>query len=139
MTSPRRTAEDIAWVELRPEAVATPTSPGVRGGRAPDIVDSFTPPDAFAGRPIPGAGDEFGCPEADDRWGILTAAAVPAGPDHQVPVLAIEAQGSAGARAWPFCSSSMETPSGERMKAMCPSRGGRLMVTPDSARRAQTA
>ena len=48
---------------------------------------------------------------------------------HQLPVLGMEAQGSFGSR-WPSCSSSMEMPSGERMKAMCPSRGGRLMVTP---------
>ena len=48
---------------------------------------------------------------------------------YQLPVLGIEAQGSLGSR-WPSCSSSMEMPSGERMKAMWPSRGGRLMVTP---------
>jgi hypothetical protein len=58
---------------------------------------------------------------------------------YQLPVLGMEAQGSCGARASPACSSSMEMPSGERTKAMCPSRGGRLMVTPPSIRRWQAA
>jgi pimeloyl-ACP methyl ester carboxylesterase len=56
---------------------------------------------------------------------------------HQTPVLGIDAQGSAGGRAPSFWSSSTETPSGERTKAMWPSRGGRLMVTPLSIRRWQ--
>ena len=51
---------------------------------------------------------------------------------HQWPVLPIDAQGSSGARAPPFCNSSIEMLSGERTKAMRPSRGGRLMVTPAS-------
>lgn len=93
--------------------------------RAPDILERFTSPDAFAARPIPGAGSEFGLPPAVDwRDGPRRV--------YQVPVLAMEVQGSAGARAAPFCKSSMETPSGERTKAMRPSRGGRLMVTPPS-------
>ncbi len=58
---------------------------------------------------------------------------------HHVPVLGIEAQGSAGARGSPFCSSSTETRSGERTKAICPSRGGRLMVMPRACRWAQVA
>lgn len=37
---------------------------------------------------------------------------------HQLPVLGIEAQGSAGGSFSPFCRSSIEMPSGERMKAM---------------------
>jgi len=49
---------------------------------------------------------------------------------HQFPWFFIEAQGSRSASDAPFCSSSIEMPSGERMNAMCPSRGGRLMVTP---------
>ena len=48
-------------------------------------------------------------------------------------------QGSAGALASPFCRSSKEMLSGERTKAMWPSRGGRLMVTPLSIRRWQVA
>ena len=40
------------------------------------------------------------------------------------------AQGSAGGSAPPICSSSIEIPSGDFTKAMRPSRGGRLMVTP---------
>ena len=49
---------------------------------------------------------------------------------YQLPVFGMEAHGSALALAGPFCRSSIEMPSGERMKAMLPSRGGRLMVTP---------
>ena len=49
---------------------------------------------------------------------------------YQEPVLGILVQGSAGASAPPACSSSSEMPSGVRMKAMRPSRGGRLIVTP---------
>ena len=58
---------------------------------------------------------------------------------YQAPVFGIEAQGSAGSFALPFCSNSIEMPSGERMKAMLPSRGGRLMVTPLSMRLWQSA
>src|SRR6185295_16168708 len=54
---------------------------------------------------------------------------VPVG-DHQWPVFCIEAHGSAGGFGSPFCSSSIECRSGERTKAMLPSRGGRLMVMP---------
>jgi len=58
---------------------------------------------------------------------------------HHDPVLGIDAQGSAGGMASPFCYSSMEMASGERTKAMRPSRGGRLMVTPPSISRWQVA
>ncbi|GGB44543.1 hypothetical protein GCM10011505_27290 [Tistrella bauzanensis] len=37
---------------------------------------------------------------------------------YQTPVLGIDAQGSAGARALPFCSNSTEIRSGERTKAI---------------------
>src|SRR6185312_11164896 len=50
-------------------------------------------------------------------------------PYHE-PVLAMLVQGSAGGSPSPSCNSSMEMPSGVRMKAMRPSRGGRLIVTP---------
>ena len=50
--------------------------------------------------------------------------------DYQTPVLGIEDQGSSGGSAGPRCRSSIEIPSGERTNAMCPSRGGRLIVTP---------
>ena len=49
---------------------------------------------------------------------------------YQEPVLAMLVQGSAGGSALPACSNSIEMPSGVRMKAMRPSRGGRLIVTP---------
>ncbi|MGY3550828.1 hypothetical protein ACVW0W_006595 [Bradyrhizobium sp. USDA 4469] len=55
---------------------------------------------------------------------------VPAIWTYQWPVFGIDAHGSAGAFGSPFCSSSIECRSGERTKAMLPSRGGRLMVTP---------
>jgi hypothetical protein len=48
---------------------------------------------------------------------------------HHLPVLGMDAQGSFLGCASPFCSSSIDTLSGERMNAMRPSRGGRLMVT----------
>ena len=49
---------------------------------------------------------------------------------HHLPVLGIDAHGSCLGFDPSFCSSSMEMLSGERMKAMRPSRGGRLMVIP---------
>ena len=60
-------------------------------------------------------------------------------PPYHAPVFAIEAQGSRGGSLSPFCSSSIEMPSGERMNAMFPSRGGRLMVTPASISRWHSA
>ena len=70
--------------------------------------------------------------QARDRFHRADAA-------YQVPVLGIDFHGSAGASDAPFCSSSMEMLSGERTNAMCPSRGGRRIVTPCSARRWQAA
>src|SRR3546814_3083787 len=55
---------------------------------------------------------------------------------HHSPVLDMDAQGSAGS-SWPSCSSSTEILSGVRTKAMCPSRGGRLIVTPASISRSE--
>ena len=49
---------------------------------------------------------------------------------YQWPVFGIDDQGSCGGFGSPFCSSSIECRSGDRTKAMFPSRGGRLMVTP---------
>ena len=49
---------------------------------------------------------------------------------YHCPVLDIDFQGSFTGRAAPFCSNSMDCLSGERTKAIIPSRGGRLMVTP---------
>lgn len=60
-------------------------------------------------------------------------------PGYQLPVLAMEAQGSLGASESPRCSNSKEIPSGERTNAIWPSRGGRLMVTPLSIRDWQRA
>jgi len=50
--------------------------------------------------------------------------------DYQTPMLGADFHGSRGSCAPPVCSSSTEMLSGERTKAMRPSRGGRLMVTP---------
>jgi hypothetical protein len=49
---------------------------------------------------------------------------------YQWPVFGIELHGSAGGLGSPFCNNSIECRSGERTKAMLPSRGGRLMVIP---------
>ena len=57
---------------------------------------------------------------------------------YQLPTLGMLTQGSAGSR-WPSCRSSIEMPSGVRTKAIWPSRGGRLMVTPASISRWQVA
>src|SRR3990170_8387809 len=58
---------------------------------------------------------------------------------YQWPVFGIESHGSAGGFASPFCNSSIECRSGERTKAITPSRGGRLMVMPAFIRRSQVA
>ena len=58
---------------------------------------------------------------------------------HHTPLLGIEVHGSCGGRGPPFCRSSIEILSGERMKAMWPSRGGRLIVTPAFIRRSHKA
>jgi hypothetical protein len=60
-------------------------------------------------------------------------------PCHHFPLLGIETQGSLGGSGLPFCRISMECLSGERTKAMLPSRGGRLMVTPPFISFSQTA
>jgi len=58
---------------------------------------------------------------------------------YQWPVFGIEVHGSAGGFGSPFCNSSIECRSGERTKAMLPSRGGLLMVMPAFIRRSQVA
>src|SRR6202035_5175618 len=58
---------------------------------------------------------------------------------HPCPVFGIEVHGSAGGFASPFCKSSIECRSGERTKAIWPSRGGRLMVMPSFIKRSQVA
>ena len=58
---------------------------------------------------------------------------------HQWPLFSIDAHGSCGGNESPFWSNSIEMLSGERTKAMCPSRGGRLIVTPLSMRCWQSA
>ncbi len=66
------------------------------------------------------------------RPSLTLRAAVPASrataARHHSPVLGIEAHGSRLGSAEPRCSSSTEIRSGERTKAMRPSRGGRLIV-----------
>jgi hypothetical protein len=58
---------------------------------------------------------------------------------YQTPVFCMDFHGSAGSNRAPFCNNSIEMLSGERTKAIQPSRGGRLMVTPWSTRRWQVA
>ena len=49
---------------------------------------------------------------------------------YQTPVLGMDAQGSRFGKGAPCCKSSIEILSGDRTKAIAPSRGGRLMVMP---------
>ena len=58
---------------------------------------------------------------------------------YHEPVLAMLVQGSAGGSASPACSSSREMPSGVRTKAIRPSRGGRLIVTPRAIKALQVS
>ncbi len=58
---------------------------------------------------------------------------------HHTPIFAADAHGSAGAFFSPFWMSSIEMLSGVRMKAIWPSRGGRLIVTPAAWSLAQVA
>ena len=60
-------------------------------------------------------------------------------PEDQLPVFGIDSQGSRAGRAAPPCRNSIEMPSGERTKAMRPSRGGRLIVTPAACSRSHSA
>ena len=60
-------------------------------------------------------------------------------PLYQEPVLAMLVQGSAGGSASPACNSSIEMLSGVRTKAMRPSRGGRLIVTPRAIKALQVS
>ena len=54
------------------------------------------------------------------------------GAAYHSPVFAMLAHGSAGGRGPSFCKSSTDMLSGERTKAMYPSRGGRWIVIPAS-------
>ena len=78
---------------------------------------------------------ERNCPvgqhEQDDQRRGQAHAGIP----YQLPTLGMLAQGSCTGSDGPFCSSSIEIPSGVRMKAIRPSRGGRLTVTPASITR----
>ena len=67
------------------------------------------------------------------------AAASSGGGATEDPWGSAPASGSFGGSESPFCRSSTEMLSGERTNAMCPSRGGRLIVTPPSLSFAQSA
>ena len=58
---------------------------------------------------------------------------------YHFPVFGIDFHGSCGGLAAPFCRISMECLSGERTKAMTPSRGGRLIATPAFMSRSHVA
>ncbi len=66
----------------------------------------------------------------DHRVSSVAKAQPATGLAHHFPVFGIEIHGSFGGNGEPFCRSSIECLSGERTKAMLPSRGGRLIVTP---------
>ncbi len=70
---------------------------------------------------------------AASLWGLRGPMAT-CGPHHS-PVFGIDVHGSRGGSASPRCKSSTECRSGERTKAIRPSRGGRLTVTPPSISR----
>src|SRR5947209_10261840 len=76
-----------------------------------------------------------------EAFGTSGKQAPPSGParPHHFPVFFIDAHGSLAGRGSPFCSSSIECLSGERTKAIWPSRGGRLMVTPAFINRSHSA
>ena len=121
-----------------------PTRPATASGRialdgscrrsAGTSPENDDPPGASPRVASPGPGRPLG-----SRRGALPSRTPVAGSRHHLPVFGIELQGSAGGRASPFCRSSIEMLSGERTKAMRPSRGGRLMTTPSACRRAQVA
>ena len=58
---------------------------------------------------------------------------------YHFPVFPIDFHGSCGGFGEPFCNNSIECLSGERTKAMTPSRGGRLMMTPAFMSRSQVS
>ncbi len=73
-------------------------------------------------------------PKAKRRWRAKSSSGC-----YQLPTLGIEAQGSAGGSGSPRCRSSIEISSGERTKAIRPSRGGRLITTPACMSRSQVS
>jgi hypothetical protein len=77
MPPPFDLAPPHALAGLAQTPSATSLTYGRREGRAPDITDRFVPEGAF---------------DAGFGWRR----------DHQAPVLPMDAQGSAGGRAWPF-------------------------------------
>src|SRR5205823_14495313 len=78
-------------------------------------------------------------PRATSRWLGWRTCTKKLYKAYQWPVFGIEDHGSAGGFGSPFCNSSIECRSGERTKAMLPSRGGRLMVMPAFIRWSQVA
>ena len=106
-------ATEIADPDFIAVPVETLTSKAHADALARSIDDRATPSARLA--PFPVAGAEPG--------------------GHTTHLSTIDAQGSAGSLAPPACNSSIEMLSGVRTKAMCPSRGGRLIVTPASISR----
>lgn len=101
------------------------------------VVEGRSPTgDPVPGTALPVEGWMIGLEACDPQ---ARSARSPARPAHQVPVLGIDFQGSAGGLGAPFWRSSIEIPSGVLMNAMLPSRGGRLMVIPASISRWQRA
>ena len=58
---------------------------------------------------------------------------------YQLPMFSMDCQGSASGKASLVCRSSIETLSGDFIKAILPSRGGRLIVTPASIKHWQVS
>ena len=135
-----RVAEEVEVERARRSRARTAAtcSRTCSGDSIPQGSDPSAPPSIAATHsstpPAPAIGAwTIGCSVPDE----VEEAAV--GPAYHAPVFGIDAQGSAGASAAPFCSSSIEMLSGVRTNAMRPSRGGRLIVTPASISRWQVS
>ncbi len=116
-------------------ATSDPQSRLTRAWQAAQTAPSDRAPHSWV---LPMRGATHVSPLGRDRAYVIAAVkwleSLPA-PPYQTPTLGIEAQGSALGKDLPACRSSIDMPSGERTKAMCPSRGGRLIVTPPSNNR----
>src|SRR5262249_30098664 len=84
-------------------------------------------------------GEAGAAPRSAPRPGLDLVAVSPSFRNHHFPVFGIDFHGSWGGSGAPFCRSSTDCRSGERTKAITPSRGGRLMVTPAFISRSQVA
>jgi hypothetical protein len=109
---------------------------GVHRGAAPAVIRSRGFPGLIGLCSVAGANEGLVGERSASTPSCLKAAQTR---PYQTPMFAADAHGSAGSFFSPFWMSSIEMLSGVRMKAMWPSRGGRLMVTPAFWSLAQSA